>query len=110
MIIIDAQLSPRLARWISDEMGIASTDLRSLGLRDADDIVIFQYARAHDAVVMTKDADFVGLLERLGPPPKVIWITCGNTTNSHMCQILATMLPRAIDLLNAGDALVEIRG
>jgi len=110
MIIVDAQLSPKLARWINDELGIASTDLRSLGFRDSEDDAIFQYARKQNATVMTKDADFVVLLERLGPPPKIIWITCGNTTNTHLRHVLTAMLPQAIELLNAGDALVEIRG
>ena len=33
---------------------------------------------------MTKDSDFVFLLERFGPLPKIIWICCGNTTNKRV--------------------------
>jgi hypothetical protein len=32
---------------------------------------------------MTKDRDFVEMLQRLGPPPKVAWVTCGNTSNAR---------------------------
>jgi predicted nuclease of predicted toxin-antitoxin system len=32
---IDAQLSPALARWLSDTFGVAAHAVRNLGLRDA---------------------------------------------------------------------------
>jgi predicted nuclease of predicted toxin-antitoxin system len=80
MIWVDAQLSPALAPWIQSELGEPAQSLRELGLRDADDKDIFSAARAANAVVLTKDADFVELLDRLGPPPSVIWLTCGNTS------------------------------
>jgi predicted nuclease of predicted toxin-antitoxin system len=37
---------------------------------------------------MTKDSDFVDLVERLGPPPQIIWLTCGNTSNLRLREIL----------------------
>jgi len=67
-----------------------------LGLRDAKDPPIFQAARAADAVVMTKDSDFVEMLHRLGPPPKVLWVTCGNTSNAQLREILSRQLPTAV--------------
>ena len=58
--------------------------------------------------MMTKDRDFVELLERLGPPPKVIWITVGNTSNQNLKRILSATLPDALTILEAGECLVEI--
>lgn len=58
---------------------------------------------------MTKDSDFVMLLEEFGPPPRVIWLTCGNTSNARLKQILTNALPRAIELLESGEPLVEVR-
>jgi predicted nuclease of predicted toxin-antitoxin system len=40
----------------------------------------------------------------------VIWLTCGNTTNARLREILAQALPQAIKLLEAGEAIVEING
>ena len=57
---------------------------------------------------MTKDVDFVRLLEDLGPPPQIIWITCGNTSNAHLRQLLRTALPRALEMLSEGESLVEL--
>lgn len=108
---IDAQLSPALARWINDTFeGIEARSARDVGLREAEDEEIFEAARAAGAVVMSKDSDFVDLLIRRGPPPQVIWITCGNTSNARMREVLSGALQAAIDLLRGGEWLVEISG
>lgn len=59
---------------------------------------------------MTKDGDFVELQEQLGAPPKIIWVTCGNTSNNRLKQVLTKELPTVIALLNASEDLVEISG
>ena len=59
---------------------------------------------------MTKDSDFVDLVERLGPPPKIIWLTCGNTSNARLREILSATLLQALELLRTDETLVEIRG
>ncbi len=69
---LDAQLSPRLARWIEETFEVECFHIRDLGLRDAEDPDIFQKARGAGAVVMTKDEDFMRLVERNGSPPQVI--------------------------------------
>lgn len=105
---IDAQLSPLLARWLSDHFSIEATALKDLGLRDASDLEIFDQARKVNAVIMSKDADFPQLAHHRGTPPKIIWITCGNTSNHNLKRILETTLREAIRLLEAGEDVVEI--
>src|SRR4051812_12193474 len=99
IIWIDAQLPPSLARWMTDSFGVTATPIRNLALREAKDPEIFEAARAANAVVMTKDADFVDLARRLGSPPQVLWVTCGNTSNRHLREILSKQLQNAIQLL-----------
>ena len=82
--------------------------LKRLGLRDASDLEIFQAARQAEALVITKDVDFVELLLKFGPPPKVIWLTCGNTSNDVIQKILLEKLPSALKCLSAGEPLLEI--
>ena len=100
-IWIDAHLSPLIAAWIKWKFPVEAVPLRTLGLRDADaeDEKIFLAAKADGAVVLTKDADFRHLLDRFGPPPQVIWLTCGNTSNECLQQVLLATLPAAIELL-----------
>ena len=107
-IWVDAQMSPAIATWISGNYAVSAVAIRDLGLRDAKDKEIFEAARQEKAVVMTKDSDFVLLLDKLGPPPQVIWITCGNTSNARLKEVLTSTLPKALDLLNFGEKLVEI--
>jgi predicted nuclease of predicted toxin-antitoxin system len=107
---IDAQLPPQLAPWLITTFALDSRAVRDLGLRDAEDEPIFMAAKRANAVVMTKDADFMLLLNRLGPPPQIIWITCGNTTNAKLREILAKSLPDALALIQAGEPIVEIAG
>jgi predicted nuclease of predicted toxin-antitoxin system len=107
-IWIDAQMSPMIAAWISSTFSVTAVAIRDLGLRDAEDKEIFEAARRGNAIVMTKDSDFILLLDRLGAPPQVIWVTCGNTSNARLKEILTNTLPKALELLASGEELVEI--
>jgi predicted nuclease of predicted toxin-antitoxin system len=109
-IWIDAHLSPSIAAWIVGTFGIPAFALRDLGLRDAEDPEIFEAARTQNVILMTKDSDFVDLVERLGAPPKIIWLTCGNTSNDRLQEILTATLTDVLALLQAGETLVEISG
>ncbi len=111
---IDAQLSPALAPWLTTTFGVAANALRDIGLRDATDKDIFiaaqQANQQAEIIVMTKDSDFVTLLNLYGPPPQILWITCGNTSNAYLRQVLLRTFPQAIALFQQGEKLVEIRG
>lgn len=109
-IWVDAHLPPVIATWITSTFGITALALRDIGLRDAEDPEIFEAAKAQGVVFMTKDNDFVDLVDRLGAPPQIIWLTCGNTSNTRLREILSATLLEALELLQAGESLVEIRG
>jgi predicted nuclease of predicted toxin-antitoxin system len=107
-IWIDAQLSPAIATWITITFGITALALRDVGLSDAEDPEIFEAAKAQGIIFMTKDSDFADLVNRFGSPPQIIWLTCGNTSNARLREILSATLPEALELLRSGEALVEI--
>jgi predicted nuclease of predicted toxin-antitoxin system len=109
-IWIDAPLSPAIATWITSTFGIMAVALRDIGLRDAEDPEIFEAAKVQGVIFMTKDSDFVDLVDRLGSPPRIIWLTCGNTSNARLREILSATLPEALMLFQAGENLVEISG
>jgi predicted nuclease of predicted toxin-antitoxin system len=107
---LDAQLPPSLAGWVNPQgLGLEAVAVRALGLRDALDPEIFQAARQANALVMTKDRDFINLLEQYGPPPQVIWLRIGNSSNQALQETLATTLAPALNLLRSGEPWVEIR-
>lgn len=110
IIWVDAQFSPAIAAWITENSDAQAIPVRELGLRDAADREIFLAAKREGTTVMTKDSDFLRLLDELGPPPRVLWITCGNTSNARLKAILSSTLIAAIALLEAGEQLVELNG
>lgn len=109
MIWLDAQLSPRLALWITHNLGVEAWGVRDHNLRDATDERIFAAAREADVLFITKEKDFVEMLNRLGTPPKVIWLRCGNTNEARLKEIFSTHLAEALRLLDSGEILVEIQ-
>lgn len=110
IIWLDAHLSPSLGLWISREFSVSAVPVRDLDLQNAKDQEIFLAARVENAVIMTKDADFVRLVEQSGPPPQVILLTCGNTSNTQMKQILKRSFDRTMEWLKKGESIVEITG
>ena len=108
-IWIDAQLSPALAAWINRTFDdTTAQSARALGLWDAEDEGVVRAARKAGVVMMSKDSDFLNLLDRYGPPPKVIWVTCGNTSNQRTRTILKQTLQPAIEMLKGSETVVEI--
>jgi predicted nuclease of predicted toxin-antitoxin system len=105
---LDAQLSPVLALWFRRTCAVSCLAVRELGLRDATDQAIYMAARSAAAIVVTKDVDFVRLLEQHGPPPQILWLTCGNTSNERLVQILSGCWPAISALLGNGEPLVEV--
>lgn len=107
-IWIDAQLSPAIAVWIKQNFAVNAVAVRDLGLRDAEDYEIFLAAKKANAIVMTKDSDFLFLLDRFGVPPQIIWLTCGDTSNTRLKDILNLTSENTVQLLENGEEIVEI--
>jgi predicted nuclease of predicted toxin-antitoxin system len=99
---------PGIARWLSETFAVTAWPVRELGLRGAEDEQIFFEARKTADVVVTKDVDFAILLERHGSPTKIIWLTCGNTSDAALREILTAKFQEALRLLDSGEVLVEI--
>jgi predicted nuclease of predicted toxin-antitoxin system len=109
IIWVDAQLPPRIAKWLTSRFSCNSIHVMDLALLQEPDAEVFRRAKAADEVViLTKDRDFADLVRQLGAPPQVLWVTCGNCTNATMLSILERSLPAALQAISRGDALVEI--
>jgi len=107
-IWIDAQLPPSLAEFLRQSFGADARHVLELGLVSASDRTIFREARAANAIVVTKDRDFVRMLDEQGPPPRVLWLTTGNISNAELCRAIASNWRRIDQLFAAGEQLVEV--
>ena len=86
-LLFDQNLSFKLARDLAD-LYPGSSQVRLLGLADADDRRIWQAAGAGGFAIVSLDADFAELAQLLGPPPKVIWLRCGNQPTAIVAGLL----------------------
>jgi predicted nuclease of predicted toxin-antitoxin system len=76
-LLFDQNLSFKLCQRLTD-LFPGSSQVRLLGLAEADDRTIWRHAGAGGFVLVSLDADFAEMAGLLGPPPKVIWLRCGN--------------------------------
>jgi predicted nuclease of predicted toxin-antitoxin system len=86
-LLFDQNLSPRLVRLLAD-IYPDSIHVREVGLRDADDLAIWQYAKVQGYAVVSKDSDFQQRSLLHGAPPKFIWLRVGNCTVKRIESLL----------------------
>lgn len=105
---LDNQLPPALASWMRASCDVECVPVRALELQRASDIDIFLAARRAGAVVVTKDADFAALVGHRGSPPQVVLITCGNTSNARLREVVQSGWAAVRVMLERGEPLVEL--
>ena len=90
-LLFDQNLAPRLARQLGD-LFPGSAHVQSLRLDRALDVLLWDFARENDFLIVTKDVDFSDRSALLGFPPKVIWIRLGNCTTTDIESALRAHL------------------
>jgi predicted nuclease of predicted toxin-antitoxin system len=86
-LLLDENLSDRIISRIVD-LYPDSVHVKTLGLINTDDVIIWEYAKAHDFVIASKDSDFHQRSLLYGHPPKFIYLRIGNSPTSKIVQIL----------------------
>jgi predicted nuclease of predicted toxin-antitoxin system len=86
-LLFDQNLSPRLVTQLADVFP-DSQHVFQLGLDRASDDAVWTYARDHEFIIVTKDADFSELSALRGFPPKVLWLCLGNCTTAEIEALL----------------------
>ncbi|NER84161.1 MAG: hypothetical protein F6K42_32415 [Leptolyngbya sp. SIO1D8] len=99
-LLFDQNLSPRLCDRLAD-LYPNSAHVDALGLGQADDRHVWNYAKQNDYYIVTKDSDFSELVVLLGFPPKVIWIRRGNCSTQTIEQILRDNHAMILQLANS---------
>jgi predicted nuclease of predicted toxin-antitoxin system len=105
--LIDAQLPPALARWISAG-GHEAEHVGDVGLLDASDIALWAYALRTEAVIVTKDEDFAERSIRIEPAPVIVWLRVGNATNRALLLWIEPRWGGVVKFLQQGSRLVEV--
>lgn len=92
--LIDAQLPPRLKKWLIDHGAEDAVHVEELegGLR-MDDHEIWEVAKRHAWTIVTKDMDFFDMSAVSGSPPGVLLVRYGNCSNAMMMELLSSAWP-----------------
>lgn len=107
-LLLDQNLSHRLVRAL-EEWFPGSQHGRHLGLAKADDLVVWEYARAHNLVIVTQDSDYADWNKVRGAPPKIVWLRCGNATVAEIESKLRLATEQILQLeRDAQTEVVEI--
>ena len=106
--VVDAQLPPFIAA-ILRQAGHDAVAVREIGLREATDATIWEYAVQNNAAILTKDEDFADRCFRSQNPPVIVWLRIGNATNPVLVGWLMPLLPAILARIENGDRLVEVR-
>ncbi|HMA33375.1 MAG TPA: DUF5615 family PIN-like protein [Chloroflexia bacterium] len=88
-LLFDQNLAPGLVTRLAD-LYPDSVHVSSVGLAKAPDKAVWTYARDHNCVIVTKDADFSDLGVMGGFPPRILWLRLGNCTTQQIEALLRT--------------------
>ena len=86
-LLFDQNLPPRLVDSLA-EFFPNSVHVMNVGLDQASDREVREYASQNGYTIVTKDADFGDLNLLLGFPPKVVWIRRGNCSVKEVESLL----------------------
>jgi predicted nuclease of predicted toxin-antitoxin system len=86
-LLFDQNLSFKLCHQLVDVFP-GSSQARVEGLEQASDRVLWDHAGRNQFVLVSLDADFAEMASLLGPPPKVIWLRCGNQPTAMIERML----------------------
>ncbi len=86
-LLFDQNLSFKLCTQLADEFP-DSHQVRLLGLDAAEDRTLWEHAKANGFTLVTQDSDFANMAALFGPPPKVIWLRCGNQPTLVVANLL----------------------
>lgn len=106
--LIDNQLPPKLAQWITTQ-GYDVAHVQDIGLADAPDIEILEFAANNRYVLVSKDEDFLHLsLTRRGRP-QIVWVRLGNCRTISLLSVFGRSMSSLVAALESGQDMVELR-
>lgn len=86
-LLLDQNISYKVVRLLADAFSDVK-HVRSVGLVNASDLEIWQYAKINGYTVITFDSDFIELSVLKSSLPKVIWLKFGNSANLKVANKL----------------------
>jgi predicted nuclease of predicted toxin-antitoxin system len=106
--LVDNQLPPALARFISQNLKWEALHVIDVGLRDCADEAVWNYASDNHFVLISKDEDFTILFSRR-PTARLLWIRLGNCRRDFLLDVFDKNWPKILGRFESGERFVELR-
>jgi predicted nuclease of predicted toxin-antitoxin system len=107
-ILLDANISWKLSAALKPVFGECDhVDFIGLDV-PARDIDIWNYALKNGYTIISKDSDFVDLLELKGFPPKIVLLKTGNNSSKALMDLLIKIKTEIESLEKSNYGLLEI--
>jgi len=107
-LLFDQNISPKILKKLPDDF-TECKQIRFVGLENASDFEIFEYAKTNGFAVVTFDSDFVDLNALRGTPPKIIYLNTGNLTTQSVSELILNNLLTIQHYLNSEtDDILEL--
>ena len=107
-LLFDQNISPKIVALVDMQFS-GSKQVKHVGLENASDFEIFNFARVHEFVIITFDSDFVDLSIVKGIPPKIIWLRTGNLTTRSITNLLLQNISNIQNFLEQNEVgILEI--
>lgn len=106
--LVDNQLPPALARFISEDLGFEAWHVTDIGLRDATDSKIWHHTSSNDFVLISKDDDFVTMFSKT-PSARLLWVRLGNCRRAYLLKVFKEQWKRILGRFEMGERFIELR-
>ena len=106
--LVDNQLPTALAHFLTSS-GHASQHVLDAALDAAKDTPVWDYAKTHGLIVVSKDEDFFHLAPRPNETGGLLWVRLGNCRNDALLAAFQSELPNIEQAFDSGQRIVELR-
>jgi len=109
-LLLDENLSRRIVPLLQADYP-GSSQIALLQLEASSDRQIWEYTKANDYVIVTRDSDFHELSTLHGSPPKIIWLKTGNQSKASTLRgLIDHKISICSVLLQEDKGCIEIYG
>lgn len=105
--LVDHQLPPAVSRHLA-EAGHDAVHVSMIGLDEADDVTVWEWARQETRIVVSKDEDFLYLAHRPSEAGRLLWVRLGNCRRADLIAAFDQSLPVLIAAFEDGQRVVEL--
>ncbi len=86
-LLLDQNISYKLIAKLS-KLFPGTNHVSRLGLDKASDLLIWNYSKDNNFILVTQDADFYELALLRGFPPKIIYLRCKDSSTKNIIKVI----------------------